>query len=721
MTRREFRGRVESPRPAAAWLMSIVAAATLWLTQQLPPWLVALQVAAFAYSYATRLSPPAFRNNPIWLNILMIGVTSVTIRSALAGNPATISLAYFTALAQGLQLLDARPRKSEFVLVAVALFQVVLASNLTDSVFFTPLLLAFLATVTWTLLIHTLALEAAEAGDPQAAERVIAADLRRLTFVATSACIVLAIALFVILPRLKTSVFQGGLRTGMSLSGFSDKVALGDVGRIRLDHSVVLRVEALEGDLPKPVDAYWRGMAFDAFDGRSWSISASERVGPRQAIGGVGRFGIELGPKSDEPTRVQRILREALDAEVLFSAGEAQRIEGPFQRIERDANGGLYVPGHADERLRYTIWTTGPIRDARHLASEHALPPLEPGPGGPRPALRYLALPALDARLAERAAAMVAGASNDYERALRLETALRRQGRYTDSPPALGDDQTSPIEAFVLGELEGHCEYFASAMVVLARSQGLPARLVNGFAGGQPNEVGNFIEVTQADAHAWVEVHFEDSGWVRFDPTPPDLRLRAEVALSATERLAQLASALELWWFQRVVDYDSADQIGALRALWLRFVPSPEAAQSDQPEPDRGFDSGKEISRWVLEPWPGRSLLATALGLAGLALAWRAARVRRDSANPVPATYRRAQKMLAGRGIRRAPSESALDFAREVSSRLPGTGAQAFQEITEAYLAERFGEAPPLDQDAALAALKNAVDRMGLRNHAHVR
>lgn len=721
MTRREFRGRVESPRPPAAWLMSVVAAATLWLTQQLPLWLVAIQLAAFGYSFATRRSPPAFRKDPIWLNILMIGITTVTIRSALSGNPATISLAYFTALAQGLQLLDARPRKSEFVLVAVALFQVVLASNLTDSVFFTPLLLAFLATVTWTLLIHTLALEAAEAGDPQAAERAIAPDLRRLTLIATSACVVLAMALFVVLPRLKTSVLQGGLRTGMSLSGFSDKVALGDVGRIRLDHSVVLRVEALDGELPDPVDAYWRGLAFDAFDGRSWSISSAERVGPRTAIGGVGRFGIELGPGSDRPSHVQRILREAVDAEVLFSAGEAQRIEGPFQRLERDANGGLYVPGHSDERLRYTIWTTPPVRTAAALAREHARPPLEPGPGGPRPALRYLALPSLDARLTERAASMIAGAGNDYERALRLETALRQQGRYTDSPPALGDDRISPIEAFVLGELEGHCEYFASAMVVLARSQGLPARLVNGFAGGQPNEVGNFIEVTQADAHAWVEIHFEDSGWVRFDPTPPDLRLRAETALSATERLAQLASAFELWWFQRVVDYDSADQIGALRALWLRFAPSSEHAGDDVPAHDRDAVSGKDVSRFVLAAWTGRSLLAAVLVLAVLALAWRVVRTRRDGSNPIPETYRRAQKILARRGIRRAESESALDFARQVAGRLPGAGAQAFREITDAYLAERFGEAPPCDMAAALSALKDAVDRMGLRNHAHVR
>ena len=57
-------------------------------------------------------------------------------------------------------------------------------------------------------------------------------------------------------------------------------------------------------------------------------------------------------------------------------------------------------------------------------------------------------------------------------------------------------------------------------------------------------------------------MHYEKSGWVRYDATPPDLRRRAEPLLSITGRLAQLASALEYWWFQRIVGFDRSDQIG---------------------------------------------------------------------------------------------------------------------------------------------------------------
>jgi hypothetical protein len=102
----------------------------------------------------------------VLLNLGMAGIVAATIEVALRGEPSTIALAHFAALAQGLQLVDARPRRTEFLLVALALFQVVLAANLTDSVWFPPLVCAFLFATVWTLLVHTLRSEAIEAGDP---------------------------------------------------------------------------------------------------------------------------------------------------------------------------------------------------------------------------------------------------------------------------------------------------------------------------------------------------------------------------------------------------------------------------------------------------------------------------------------------------------------------------------------------------------------------------
>ena len=713
MSRRAFRGSVAMPRPAAAWLMSLVASATLWITEQLPLWVIALQCLGYVVSFATRESPPAFRRNPIVLNIGMLGITTVTIRSALDGNPATISLACFTALAQALQLLDARPRRSEFLLVALALFQVILASNLTDSVLFPPLVILFLVSVTWTLLVHTLRMEAAEAGDPSAASRAMTRDLRRMTMLATSGCLVLALGLFLLLPRVKSHVLRSGIPGSLAVSGFSDQVRLGDAGPIRQDSSIVLRVESVEGTPAAPADAYWRGLAFDAFDGRSWSISARERSAARRQMNGIGRFGIRLQPTAQGDRIGQRILREPVEASVLFASGDIERIEGPFQHLERDANGGIYLPGQADDRVRYTVWSRATERNAMALKRDLARVPFEPAPGGPRPANRYLELPELDPGVAELAVEIVGDASSDFERAIRLQESLRLRGRYTDSPAALGDAATSPIEAFLLGALEGHCEYFASAMVILARTQGLPARLVNGFAGGSPNSLGDFVEVTRADAHAWVEIHFEKAGWVRFDPTPPDRRLRATAAPSLWTRMGQLGSAVELWWFQRVVDFDSADQIATMRGLWQGWRGATDSSAGEGPETDRSAD--RSPKEWIIEPIAPAALLAL-LG----ALLYFARRGVGRASPAIPIAYHRALRLLSRRGWTRDATTSARDFSSLLARELPPDAAAAFTRITDRYLAERFGQIEPGDLGAELATLEHAIDRMRLRNQPHV-
>ena len=709
MTRTEFRGAVETPRPGAAWVMSIVASATLWITVQLPPWIIALQIVTFGVSFFTRHKPPAFLNRSIWLNVFMVGISTITIHSALDGNPTTISLAYFTSMAQGLQLLDARPRKSEFMLVSVALFQVILASSLTDSILFPPLVVIFLITVTWTLLVHTLMMEATKAGDPAAASRATTSELRRMTVIATCASLMLAGALFLLLPRLKTNTLRGEAGVGISLSGFSERVSLGDMGRIRKDPSVVMRIQALNDELPGPSENYWRGLAFDEFDGTNWAISSSERVESRRVVSGIGRLGIELSAGNGARLLAQRIVREPGASGILFTPDVVQRIEGPFQNLELDRNGALYLPDRGNERVRYTIWGNASERDAERLRADRATPPIEPDARGPRPASRYLQLPPLGEAVRDRAREFSQGASGDFERALSIRDALRETGRYTDSPPPLGDDATSPIEAFLLGDLEGHCEYFASAMVVLARAEGLPARLVNGFAGGVPNEFGGFTEVSHADAHAWVEIHFEEAGWVRFDPTPPDLRLRGAKTLSPMQRLAQVGSAIELWWFQRVIDFDSADQISVLGGLWAKW--QEKRSQGAENLPATSTDTE------LTNPLRGVDPILSFAIFAGLLLAigtWR--RPRGGHNETIPATYLRAQKILAKAGWERDATVSARAFLAGLSPALPVDGIQAFKTITEHYLAERFGERAPADLHAELEALQNAVDRMRLGN-----
>jgi hypothetical protein len=236
---------------------------------------------------------------------------------------------------------------------------------------------------------------------------------------------------------------------------------------------------------------------------------------------------------------------------------------------------------------------------------------------------------------------------------------------------------------------------------------------VNGFAGGHENRLGGFVEFARSDAHTWVEIHFERSGWVRFDPTPPDLRLAGAEALRAGGGLAELASALELWWFRNVVDFDRGHQARALRALWQRWSAWRSALEpAPRARPDVPAPPGEpEAHRWR------GVLLFLALAAAGAAALHRLVRRRGRGRGAPPAFYAEALRLLARRGLARAPATTARGFADEAGAHLPPRAAAAFAALTEAYLEERFGAATP---HRARARAQLAALRQGLRRHRQV-
>src|SRR5207302_2040651 len=143
-----------------------------------------------------------------------------------------------------------------------------------------------------------------------------------------------------------------------------------------------------------------------------------------------------------------------------------------------------------------------------------------------------------------------------------LATALR----YTRDLPG---DVADPIADFLFVRRAGHCELFSSAMVLMLRSLGIPARNVTGYFGGRRTDAG-YYAVRAGDAHSWVEVYFPDAGYVRFDPTPASERGGRQEGFQA--RMVLLWDSLQQRWRAFVVDYDLVSQAQAVG--WARGGPA---------------------------------------------------------------------------------------------------------------------------------------------------
>ena len=156
------------------------------------------------------------------------------------------------------------------------------------------------------------------------------------------------------------------------------------------------------------------------------------------------------------------------------------------------------------------------------------------------------------------------GLDNDYDRVNAINDFFHTEFDYTLELPRSAQEAT--LEFFLFERGEGHCEYFSTAMVVLLRNLGIHAREVNGFLGGQWNSFGQYLAVTQNEAHSWVEVWFPGYGWVQFDPTPGGAGTSAAVT-SWLWPGRFLFDGLQHRWNKWVLDYNLESQSGLYQRI----------------------------------------------------------------------------------------------------------------------------------------------------------
>ncbi len=357
---------------------------------------------------------------------------------------------------------------------------------------------------------------------------------------------VLAALLFVAMPRFEAHSLLQPTQPRMQTSGFSDQVELGDFAR-QLDPTVMMRVEPAQ---PLPEDAlndfrrrisdlYWRGATLGYFTGRGWRQLPGRAAAMIRRGGDIGaaRGGLDIA-----------VYREATDHGYLpLPQGLSAIVRMPEMAVVR-RDGALLFDRPPARRLRIRMQTAG--REQPALAAWRA--PL------PQEMSRRLVPAALRAWVA----AQRRGGEAPVATLQRLRRIL--QGWTYDLQAPV--DAQHPVASF-LRMRRGHCELYATALALAARELGLPARVVNGYFGGEWNEVGGFLLLRRQHAHSWVEVWL-DGRWQLMDATPPSRWQMSGVRFQA---LDDVWESIRLGWYRYVLEFQDSDRAALLRGLWERI------------------------------------------------------------------------------------------------------------------------------------------------------
>ncbi|MBI5634235.1 MAG: DUF3488 domain-containing protein [Nitrospirae bacterium] len=535
-----------------------------------------------------------------------------------------LAVAHMTITFQGIKSFDLKEPWDHLQVYFMTLLQLIIASELTRALTFGVIFVIFMVLlVTAMVLSHFL--------KEGTLGRV---RIRRPVFVIVILTMISTMLIFVVLPRTPQRFIGKSHVRGIKTVGFSDRVDFGSFGDIKLDQTVIMRIE-LDQEVSPP--HYWRGIAMDSFDGVSWRNTAREKSR-------LLKTGDEFVIAPYDRTQVveQRIYLEPIDSDVIFGLTKMTAVNvDTFSLLVDDAS-GITMPGKLSRRIKYSV---------RSDTS---------GSSKGRTEGRYLQMPRGMEQIISLAKSVTGGSLSDAQKASAIETYLKRNYAYSlsTSPPPVG---MSVLDDFLFNSKSGFCEHYASSMVIMLRGLGIPSRVVNGFYGGERNEYGNYLIVRQSDAHAWVEALINGQ-WKRFDPTPA-------VAVQKPPAMSHFLDSLRLQWTRYVVGFSSDDQKEIVRTLASPFTM--------KALPRLRFPSFKTVILWSLA-------LALFIGLLYVVL--RKFRFRRYGF--VTRTYLEFRDLLRKKGLKVTDAMTAGDLLRV--SRKGGFGIEA-EEFLKLYETHRFG------------------------------
>ena len=649
----------ERDRAAALyWATAAFAGGLLLHVDRLPAWVTvaALLLALWRLAVARSALPqPGRIARAVLVAVVTLGVLARfhTLNGLAAGTA-------LLALMAALKLLETDRRRDRLVLVGAGLFLLLAACLDRQSLVRAPLYLA----QAWLCC----AALAVIASDGLPGRTALALSGRTLLL-----ALPLAVLLFLFFPRFAGSFWA--IRHGEeATTGLSETMSPGSIGKLTTAYDVAFRAQ-FEGEMPPPEQRYWRGPVLVEFDGATWSRGSHDWSSPTpwQFTGRGYLYRVAL-----EPSRHH----------FWFALDTPARSPDANVQLTHD----------------YELRATQPVSDPTSYRALSYTGRRVATPLAEWERLEDTALPrGLNPRSLELARALRARAAGDAAYVAAALDYLRSNGFvYSLEPEEPGRDQ---IDDFLFRTRTGFCGHYASAFTVLMRAAGVPARVVTGYQGGEWNPVGAYLAVRQSDAHAWVEVWLDGSGWTRVDPTAvvaPERLVRAALdllpeAMSVSTRLLrgspwvvsllQRWDAANAWWNERVVKFDYATQIDVLERLGVRSADA-----------------------WAL----GWAFVAALLAWLVI-LAWHMrGAVRSARPEALVRAYVLLCRKLAHTGVRRAAHEGPLAYAAALRGAAPdlGEGAHA---LLACYARLRYGAPEPASRSRDIDEFARAVRRLRVR------
>lgn len=268
-----------------------------------------------------------------------------------------------------------------------------------------------------------------------------------------------------------------------------------------------------------PSRSYWRSHSYDFYTGESWGQSDSTLTPvPRRR-----RVYFELTPPLGSPATAepaqgeQQIVQSFTIAKdqpnLIFAAYRPAEIFIVAESISRDSGDGLRLPETLKAGMTYSVVSYRPNFEPAQLRQASSRYPSAV-------AQRYLQLPPnISTRVRNLAQTLTAAQPNNYDKVMALTDHLLTNYPYNFFPPP-HPPGAEVVDTFLFEDKEGVCEQYVTALVMMARTLGIPARLVAGYGSGDYNPLTGYYEVRLNHAHTWAEVYFPEHGWVPFDPTP---------------------------------------------------------------------------------------------------------------------------------------------------------------------------------------------------------